>query len=905
MHRNRFGCGLSMRHGTAAIIVMALVTAESHVCYAAPPAPSGGHPRLFMSAAEQAAYSAAAAKSGTAAHSLVSNCQDAVDKPSDVATRGGADGNNWPGTAVDCAFAYRATQNPSYLTAAIKYWTAALSDDQNIGDGLGCVPGVDTNWQSWASSGSGPTPPIIITVTHDTGYPMRWYSPYIALTYDWLHDAPGVDDALRGQTRTCLTAWVDYYTQNGYHHDEVGANYNAGFVIGKTLTAVALGGENGADGDRMWTETVDDVFGKLLVGQGLLGSADPVGKPAGVMVGGDWGEGWQYGPLSVMEYAVATRAVETAGAAEPEMDAWVNSLVDRYIYASVPHGDGVFNSNGDFDSSNVYPSANAGPLDAVLAGPSNDRAAGFAAFVKTKQGVSGDGVYNAFAEARSVTAADYAAQSPAPPLWYLARGTRTVFARTSWTPDAFYGVFSSPPQVNSDHHHFSAGNLVFSRGGDHLIVDPSNYGEPGTLETNAPTVDSPGVSGNYAPSQTPWSQAELLWARATADGVVAARGDLAKAFMDNNDTSDIAYARRDWVMLPEGEMVTIDRADTADASHFLYVGFHANSAGTLALHGADATGTVGGSKVVIHGAVVSGATAAITQPPIQDNYDYPCGACTNARFAVDYYQIKIPGPKAIAVHVIDALGASEAPAEIGSLNDDNFDPAPKQNQGVLGAAVYRSQKQSYVVASSAARGTAGSTMTYGVPGASAARHVVVDAPEGSDGQSAVSAVAEGTRCVVTITAGAGIAGRPLMFTVKGAADGCTVSASTDVASGSPPLGGGVPRAGNGGASAGGGSGSAGGQGGALSGSGSASGPAVGPGGPAVGPGGGGAPSGAGGAPADAGTNSGSTADNGFSCRLGGRSGRLPAPTVVVLVALGFLAAMGRHRRRRPGDFSAT
>jgi nucleotide-binding universal stress UspA family protein len=47
-----------------------------------------------------------------------------------------------------------------------------------------------------------------------------------------------------------------------------------------------------------------------------------LGEPAGLMVGGDWGS-WQYGPLSVLELAVATRAVEAHGALEPEMAAWL------------------------------------------------------------------------------------------------------------------------------------------------------------------------------------------------------------------------------------------------------------------------------------------------------------------------------------------------------------------------------------------------------------------------------------------------------------------------------------------------------------------------------------------------------------------------------------------------------
>jgi len=88
-----------------------------------------------------------------------------------------------------------------------------------------------------------------------------------------------------------------------------------------------------------------------------------------------------------------------------------------------------------------------------------------------------------------------------------------------------------------------------------------------------------------------------------------------------------------------------------------------------------------------------------------------------------------------------------------------------------------------------------------VPGASPARHVVFDAPEASDGTSAVVAAVASGRCVVTVTAGAGggLTGHPLMFQVAAAAGGCTVSDGTAVAPGTPPPGGGVnPRPGTGG-----------------------------------------------------------------------------------------------------------
>jgi len=610
----------------------------------------------------------------------------------------------------------------------------------------------------------------------------------------------GVDSALLAQARTCLTAWSDFYTAKGYHHDQAGANYNAGFVIGKALSAIAIGTDGGADG-HLWNEVVADQFQKLLIGEGLKGADGKIGEPVGAMVGGDWAEGWQYGPLSVLEYAVAARALEEQGVPLPELDAWTNSLVLRYIHGTVPSLDGQW-VGGDFDDEQAYQSPAVNELDAVLAGPSSDDAASFAAALKAKQSLAGGAYfYNALAELRAVAPVEYTAQSPAPALFYVARGTRALYARTGWAASAFWSVFSSAPEVVDDHEHFSASNFVFSRGSDHLIVDSSNYGEFDTFENNAISVDSDNLKGDYAQTQTPWSKAELVWARGTDDAVYAARSDFAKAFIFSDTPSDIPYAHREWVMLPEGEIVTIDRVHTADANHAMYLGFHVNSGGggQLKLTGNTASATVGNSQVAIHSVALSGGKPAVSQPEVGScslKCSYPCGKCDAARFAVDKYSVKVPGPFATAIHVIDGLGSGET-AIVGSLNDDTYDPAPKQNAGVIGAAVYRGTKQNYVVASSAPDGVSPATMTYGVPGDSASRQIVFDAPEDSAGSSAVSAVAVGGRCVLSIVAGSGFAGHPLMFGVSSAVDGCAVKADTEVAAGEPPKGGGATPVGSG------------------------------------------------------------------------------------------------------------
>jgi MYXO-CTERM domain-containing protein len=280
---------------------------------------------------------------------------------------------------------------------------------------------------------------------------------------------------------------------------------------------------------------------------------------------------------------------------------------------------------------------------------------------------------------------------------------------------------------------------------------------------------------------------------------------------------------------------------------------------------------VGGSAIAIHAVKISGGTPKVTTPDVGDcqiSCSYPCGQCDAARFPVDEYSVAVPGPHALAIHVLDGLGSGEAQAVVGSLNDDTFDPAPKQNDGVIGAAVQRASKVSYVVASSADDGASPTTMTYGVPGSAPGRHIVFDAPEDANGKSKVTATAAGERCVLSITAGAGFVGHPLMFTVATSADGCTVTDGTDV-----PAGSGVGAGGRGsGGSSNGGNGNGGGNGSGGTGNGN----------------GGSGTSGTGGAAAAPGAKD----DGGCGCRVGG--GRSDAgPLVSVLVALASL------RRRRP------
>jgi hypothetical protein len=711
---------------------------------------------------------------------VIAHCQDVIDHPADYNGRG-YQGDAWSFGASACGLAWQVTGNAAFAAAGIRLWRTLLADDQMMGDGLACSSTTVSAAQATQS------------IRHDTDYAIRFIGPHAALAYDWLHDAPGVDSGLLELSRFCFRQWIDFYTAEGYHHDEPASNYHAGYAAAKTFIAVAEGSEDGATSDRYWNETQGTLFAAQLIGDALAGAADP-SLPAGALVGGDWPEGWQYGILSVTEYALAARALEEQGVPLPAMDQWMGTLMLHYFYALDPAREGIY-VGGDFEASDINAPAPAGVLQAVLLGPSGDEAAGWARQALTALDPSaGDGAYDALAEVRAATPADFYATQP--PVWYLARGTRTLFARSGWDPSAFWAVFTSAPRVVSDHQHVDATNFVLSRGADALIADPSPYGSRSSLTSNAVTVDSNVVLGEYKPSQTPWSKADLPWVRGTASGVVAARGDFAQAFIFSDTASDVPYALRDWVFLPEGEIVTLDRVRTDDPARRTYVRFRTPATLQLRIESGAwlATGDVGASTVAIHAVRLSGGTPAVRTPQTADGCDNAptFGSCDFARFPVNEYHVEIPGPAALAVHVIDALGKGEAAAQVGSLNDPPYETAPAQNGAVVGVGLFRASKQTFVVASSAKDGAAGGSLDYGIPASNPSRHVVYDAPADAAGHATVTATAAGGRCQIHIAPGGTMAARPLLFSVGLALEGCTVTDDPDVRPGTVAPGSGIP-----------------------------------------------------------------------------------------------------------------
>lgn len=703
-----------------AVVVLLIL---SGVAAAAPPEPSGPHPRMLLDSKLRAAWKAQGQTGHGPVGGAITLCND---KEHEGALYMGAE---WSKMLQACLVAWAATDNAKYATTALRYFTALLDDLEKLGDGKG-------------GDAAG---------LRDSGYAIRNLAPYTALAYDWLHDQPGMTPALRARARQRWAAWLAGYKDKGYHPRDPGSNYHAGYLIAATMIAVAQGGEAAEEaGPALWKLVADELWGVDM--QAALARG-------GALDGGDWDEGWQYGPLAVAEYALAARIARASGIAVDGVPAWLGSLLRRHVHALSP-SDRLW-AGGDFDDEHAYTTANPLTLSAVALGDASAEDKQFARgeLVRLKLVDQNYLLYDALA-----TVGDPPRLVPraAWPTWYRAGATATLFTRTTWDEQAIWFVAACAPTHKLDHRSPNAGNFVLSRGAADLIVDPSPYGSLSTLTGNAPTVASAQLPSKYIPSQGAWGEKiAWRWATKTKSGVVAARCDYADAYRFQERASDVSEALRDFVLLPSADghdasLVIVDRAATGADARKMYLRFRVP--GELALANGVASATIGGAKLVIHGL----PAATLGKPAQKDCFKdgVERGKCDAARFPVTDYRVELAGPAPRAVHVLEASGGAA------------LSTAPLAGDGFAGVRIGGSRNAVIVWP------TRGAALAYTAPRATSVTHVVLDAP--GAGAVNVSAKPDGPSCAVSVTPGGPRAASPLIFALD---DHCAITADPEAPSG--------------------------------------------------------------------------------------------------------------------------
>lgn len=617
----------------AAVVVVSVAVATPAA--RAQPEPKRAHPRLLLDADLTKAWKAAARVEGSPVARAVRRC-DQISASTKEFDRDGYMGLDWCHHLQACLIAHVATGKDQHAATAMRYFTALIDDLQNVGDGKG---GDQAAWR-------------------DSGYSIRALGPYTALAYDWLHGHKLMTEALRKRARQRFASWTSWYLEKGYRARSPATNYQAGYLMAATLIAVAQAGEAGPAGAALWRFVVDELWRKDMT---------KAFEAGGVLDGGDWAEGWQYGPLSVAEYAVTLRVMRSLGVELAAAKTWPVDVLKRHVYALAP-SDRLFVGG---DTQTEEPTIE--PFVFTLAGvalsdgaPAEVRSYAVAELDRLKLETRDFPLFDALARGTGIKAVPVPRASW--PTWYVARGTSTLHARTRWDASAVWMVAQCTHTLDVDHFQPNAGNFVISRGKDDLIVDPSPYGSLSTLTGNAPTVTSAQLPPDYVPSQAYWSEATgFRWAHQTQRGVVAARCDYADQYKFQQRPSDVPMAIRDFVLVPRNQgadatLIIADRADTTSPERELFLQFR--TPGKWKLGEGGARTEVGRSSAAlttlsgdggkgVKGKGGSGAT--VSSPAMKDcfNDKVTRGNCDAARFPVSDYRLKLRGPKPSVIQVIE------------------------------------------------------------------------------------------------------------------------------------------------------------------------------------------------------------------------------------------------------------
>ena len=713
-----------------AVSLVMLVAATAHAAPAAEP--TGPHPRIVLDADLKAAWHAQAGLEHGPVIGSIKLCANARDTHEHDA--GVYRGIEWVKVLQACLVAWVATDNKDDATTAIRFMTALLDDQDKVGDGKGGDE----------------------IVRHDDGYPIRMVGPYTAIAYDWLHDQ--LPPALRDRARSRWKAWLAWYRDKGYRNESPGTNYHAGYVFAASMIAIAEGGEAGTDGTTLWREVVDTMWGRDMA----VAFTDD-----GVLAGGAWPEGWQYGPLSVAELALGARALRGAGA-KINSASWLADLLKVHVYGLTPN-DRVFPGGDTEEESSAYLAVSPLTLDAIALGDASPDDKRWARGELSRlQLVDVDWLL--FDALAGVGDKPQLPPRASWPTWYVATAVRTIFARTTWNPDAIWFVAKCAPTLDVDHRAADAGNFALSRGKDEVIVDPSPYGTQSTLTSNAPTIRSPQLPKNYQPGQAFWSTKtgfELLTQRAS--GVVAARCNYADQYKFQERPSDIPEAVRDLVMIPsvdkkDAAVVVIDHADTGGDDRALYLRFR--TPGALVLNDRTASATVGATKLTITNVFRSSGKPIVAKTALKDCFGETVdrGNCDAARIPVTDYRLELAGATPVAVHVIGATGASTS-ITATPLNGPGY--AGVQLGGMRDATVIWRTPGT----------TANTPLAYTAP---PGMHVALDAPE-KDGKATVTAKPAGKDCLVEITGGGELRSLPVIMTLDSA---CKITPDPEPVAGS-------------------------------------------------------------------------------------------------------------------------
>ncbi len=295
----------------------------------------------------------------------------------------------------------------------------------------------------------------------DTGYDIRFQLRDLMLAYDWLYDR--FTPAERTVIVRVATKWIDWYHNTpGYAQLWPAENYYAGYLQGIALVAAATAGDN-PDADRIFT---------LL--RSKLANEMPILNQR--LAGGDWAEGWNYGPYSTLEHSLVHTLMKDLGEDWSADFDWLQTLPRSLTYMASPD----FRETRSYGGySGNYADKTSPSLLAVLTSTTVDGA--YASRLYTSMNANPD---NDFTDIPADTFYEMifadtsrSGDASALPLSYFNSGTGRWFSRSSLTDPQAYFVSAENMSYSYDHYGYANGDVRLYHGATCLVC-PSAYRGP-------------------------------------------------------------------------------------------------------------------------------------------------------------------------------------------------------------------------------------------------------------------------------------------------------------------------------------------------------------------------------------------------------------------------------------------
>lgn len=283
------------------------------------------------------------------------------------------------------------------------------------------------------------------------------------------------------------TQWVDWYRTNpgAYAKSHPVQNYYAGYLQGIALTSVALAGDS-ADAGRFLTLLRTNLVNEVpLMNQRLAG--------------GDWAEGWNYGPYSTLELSLVNTLLRDLGEDWSADFDWLQSLPRSLTYMVSPDFSET-RSFGEFSGNYAHKTSPA--TLAVLSTTTRDGAYAYRLYTSMNANPNNDFQdlpHDTFYEMIFAAPAGSAtADVNSLPLSYMNAGTGRFFSRSSLTDSSAWFVSAENMSLSFDHYGYSNGDVRLYHGNTCLVC-PSAYRVDAFDETWSPEFSTYRVNGSDQP----------------------------------------------------------------------------------------------------------------------------------------------------------------------------------------------------------------------------------------------------------------------------------------------------------------------------------------------------------------------------------------------------------------------